>query len=261
MMTQLQDCIWCSSPVRKASIEHILPEALGCPPGFCLTDCVCMACNNRLGHVDQALLRQFEIIAFLGGVRRKGGRPPSIDNWAPIKARYAENGPELHMNAGPQTVDAFGARLPAASPRNGIQFVSLEPRIPGVRTELKFEQEFGRGPKFSRALHKVAFGALAYFVGAEEARSHRFDPVRDFVRNGRGQFNVMMTCAQQLGGHRFNPPVYLPERTLPIVEFEIFGVAFLLDLDVEQKGLMQVRDALIAHSASNWTILPRTVSK
>lgn len=73
MNAAVNDCIWCKRPVRKTNIEHILPESLGCPPQFVLQGCVCMSCNNSLGHVDQALLKQFEIVAFMHGVPRKGG--------------------------------------------------------------------------------------------------------------------------------------------------------------------------------------------
>ena len=39
----------------------------------------------------------------------------------------------------------------------------------GQRGEIRFSQVFGTEPKFRRAVHKVAFGALAYFLGADEA--------------------------------------------------------------------------------------------
>lgn len=259
-MTQaIQDCIWCKRPIRKANIEHILPDSLGCPPEFLLRDCVCMACNNGLGHVDQALLRQFEIVAFMRGIRRKGGRPPIINNWAAIRGQYGAKGPEIFINAGPQTVEALGKNLHAASPSNGIHAVmNSGPNIVGQESQVSFKQEFGRDRKFRRAIYKVAFGTLAYHLGAAEALRDAYDPVRAFVRKGQGDFDVlMMSGGEADGGHYFCRPLVPEGCTFPIIDMGIFGVTFGVDLDPEQQGLAQMRARLTEREVQNWMIVPR----
>jgi hypothetical protein len=253
----VHNCIWCKRPVRRQNIEHILPDSLGCPSHFVLKDCVCISCNNGLGHVDQALLRDFEIIAFTLGVRRKGGRPPSINNWRGIRGRYGANGPEMCLNAGPQTVQAFGQNLHAASPRHGIQDISVGPLQIGQRSEIKFEQQFGKDPKFRRAVHKVALGALAYFRGAVEALRDAYDPARAFVRKDVGDFDVLMMGGSADQNHCFYPPAVLPGCSLPVVEMAIFGVSFAVDLDPNQRGLDLMRERLTARQVQNWMVLPR----
>jgi hypothetical protein len=259
MAPSIQDCIWCKRPVRKANVEHILPDSLGCPPDFVLRDCVCMACNNGLGHVDQALLRQFEIIAFVHGIRRKGGRPPVINNWAAIRGRHGPTGPEIFINAGPQTVEALGRNLHAASPRNGIHAVTNDgPRIVGQQSRISFSQEFGREPKFRRAVYKVAFGTLAYHLGAAEALRNVYDPVRAFVRKGHGDFDVLMMSGGDMAeAHYFCRPIIPEGCILPVLDIAIFGINFGLDLDPEQAGLAQMRARLTQRRARNWMILPR----
>jgi hypothetical protein len=65
-------CIWCLRENSSRAIEHIIPDALGCPEEFVLTaGVVCEKCNNRLGQVDQAVIADLEISAFQAGVPRK----------------------------------------------------------------------------------------------------------------------------------------------------------------------------------------------
>jgi len=257
MKKNVQNCIWCKRPVRRKNVEHILPESLGCPPQFVLNDCVCIPCNNGLGHVDQALLREFEIIAFTLGVPRKGGRPPVIGSWRGIRAGHGLNGPEIHLNAGPQTVEAFGSNLHAASVRSGISGISATRVGTGRQSEIRFSQMFGADPKFRRAVYKVAFGALAYFLGADEALRDIYDPVRAFVRKGLGSFDVLMMGGATDHDHAFYPPVILPGCELPMFEMAIFGVSFAVDLDPAQRGLALMRGRLTDRDVRDWMVLPR----
>lgn len=255
-MTSPSSCIWCAQPVSRANIEHILPDALGCPPDFVLKDCVCMACNNGFGHIDNALLGQFEIIAFMKGVRRKRGKKPSINNWAPIKGRYTDSGPEIHLNGGSKVAEAFGVKLPAGSNKNGISNISMKPRIPGEQSKVSFEQEFGRDPKFVRAVYKVAFNTLAFFDGPQEARASKYDGVRAFVRAGIGKHRLLIMGNGDQQSHSFCPPITLAGHQYPILEMSIFGVSLAADLDPAQKGLAEMIHQLQTRKITNWTVLP-----
>ena len=64
-------CIWCRKDYASLSREHIIPEALGGNEQVVLRDAVCASCNNGLATIDRALVKQFEIIAFMFGVRGK----------------------------------------------------------------------------------------------------------------------------------------------------------------------------------------------
>lgn len=256
MSEPIEHCIWCLKPIRKGSEEHVLPDALGCPPELILDIGVCMACNNGLGHVDQALIRQFEISAFVKGVRRKKGKPPSINMWAPIKGRYVDGKPEIHLNAGPQTIETAGRQLPAASAANGITKVAFDAPAVGEQATISFTQEIGREPKLARALLKVALGAVAIQRGLATARHERFDPIRAFVRKGDGHFDILMTEGRSDRAQH----VSLWEQAdsaFPVVEVSLFGMAMIVDTDPSQCGLAMLRDAFANESEGWWMVLPK----
>ena len=104
-------CIWCLDDFAKLSLEHGIPEALGCPPDLELRDTTCAGCNNRLGTIDQALLKPFEAISVMYGVPRKKGRPPTIDSWRAISSKHQADGPHIFVNGGPGVVDAEGTMV------------------------------------------------------------------------------------------------------------------------------------------------------
>nr|WP_093665696.1 HNH endonuclease [Sphingomonas gellani] len=257
MSEPVEHCIWCLKPIRKGSEEHVLPDALGCPPHLVLPVGVCMACNNGLGHVDQALIRQFEIIAFMHGVRRKKGKAPAINMWAPIKGQYVDGKPEIHLNAGPQVVESNGRPLPAASAANGITKVEFETPEIGQQATISFTQEMGREPKLARALLKVALGSVAIYWGLTEARAAKFDAVRAFVRKGIGDFDILMVTGRPGVAQHVSAPMVRPGDALPLVEISLFGATFIVDTDPSQAGLAELRAAFEREGESGWTILPK----
>lgn len=256
MAERTEHCIWCLKAIRAESEEHVLPDALGCPPELVLEQGVCRACNNGLGHVDQALIRQFEIAAFVAGVPRKKGRPPAINMWAPIKGRCVDGHREIHLNAGPQAVETLGRQLPAANAANGITKVAFDAPAVGEGATISFKQEIGREPKLARALLKVALGTIAINCGVAHARGAMFDAVRAFVRKGTGEFGILMTegrpdRARHVGVWAQADDPY------PLVEISLFGITFVVDTDPAQKGLARLRAAFEQDGGARWMILPK----
>ena len=227
-------CIWCLKS-RPSSVEHIFPEALGCPPEFVLKTGVCRRCNNGLSHIDHALVHQFEMMAFMAGIQRKGGRPPAVHTWAGLTAAVTKEGPEIHINAGPQLVTALGRPLSSASARQGLKNITFQGSA-GIGT-VTFDQEIGSNPKFVRALMKVAVGTVAFFNGVERAASIELAPTRDFVKTGAGQFRALLLHQTDGQWHAFHAPWTNPVTDLPIVAMTIFGLQFVVDLDPQQRAL------------------------
>ena len=120
-------CIWCKTDFAELSLEHAIPEGLACPTDLELRDVACTKCNNGLGRVDRALLKQFETVTVMYGVPRKKGKPPMIDSWQAIRGKQRANGPHVYINGGPGVVDVDGAPLHPASKRNGVCDVWVEP--------------------------------------------------------------------------------------------------------------------------------------
>jgi hypothetical protein len=138
---------------------------------------------------------------------------------------------------GPHSIQALGKRLSASSASNGISNVTVGVQN-GVGT-ITFDQRFGASPKFVRAIYKVAVESIAYFSGLDAARESVIDEVRVFVKDGRGEFRVLMVSTDD-AGHHFGPYWTMPGSSYPIVAMTIFGTSFITDFDPEQKALARI---------------------
>jgi hypothetical protein len=199
-------CIWCKKKGEN-SIEHIVPEALGCPEGFILDDfSVCKKCNNGLGHLDQTLVDAFDIFSFLHGIRRKGNRPPEITNRGNMIAQILSDGPELFFNMDTRAKNIKGGKHLAGF-RGAERNIAAKFQQEGGELIVNFSVEFGRYPKFSRGITKIAFSSLAFFIGRDAAIAPEFDPVRAYINKGVGKRPVIF--AKGAVGeyfHQFYPP-------------------------------------------------------
>lgn len=253
-MNAQSPCLWCRAPKYRADLEHVVPEALGCPPWLVLEDGVCKACNNGLGHVDQALVRQFEMAAFIGGVPRKKGRKPSVDGWASLATRHGADGPEVHFNAGPGDWTVGARRVKPASAATGVLDHSFTPD--GMMTTVSFGLAFGEDPKLARALYKLGLGLLAAREGLPVALDARYDAVRRFVRQGEGDFRYLAIPGDDPHGHAFWPFWRGPNGEGPLIPIRLFGVEITLDLDAGQRCLARLQTELSNQEELAWRRLP-----
>jgi len=248
-------CLWCGAVDYYPSLEHIVPEALGCPDGFILTDGVCASCNNGLGHVDQALVRQFEVVTVMTGIPRKKGKRPTIEGWAPIHGSIGPEGPEIHLNAGPGDVTIGRKVLKPVGGSTGVHSVNVTRH--GSEATLSFGIDIGRDPKLRRALYKIGLETIAYFNGMPRALHTDLDPVRAYVRQGIGDFAALVMDAEDGAGHRISLPYAGPDGL--IVPVTLFGITFLLDLLPGQSGLDRLEAELRrSHGDTGWSRLGPT---
>jgi hypothetical protein len=235
-------CIWCRKDFSKLSLEHAIPDALACPKELELDDITCEACNNNLGYVDQGLVKQFETISVVYGVKRKGGRAPTIDSWRAITSKRGKNGPEIYLNAGPGVIDAGHKKLHPAAKSNGITDVWAKPD----EGQMGFAQEFGNDSRFLPALFKIGLSLVAKHFGTEEAACDKYDHIRSFVW---GEEKPPTLTAAWIVDSPFVPrskasgPIIKENRPYPCFNVEILGVNFFLDLDPEQLCMRDVRGA------------------
>lgn len=235
-------CIWCQTDYKSLSIEHAIPEALGCPPDLILDNIACTQCNNSLGKVDHALIKQFEILSVMFGIKRKGRRQPTIDSWSAISSAYREGGHQIYLNGGPGTVEANGKRLPAAKKSNGIEGTWVKPE----EGRMGLSQQFGNDPLFLPSLYKVGLSLVAFHFGAEIASASAYDHVRAFVRS---EYNApFLNAALDInvdpsGRHHVSGPIVKDGREYPMFELQLLGVPFLLDMAPDQPGIRDLRGA------------------
>lgn len=235
-------CIWCLNEFERLSIEHGIPESLGCPEDFVLRNVTCVTCNNTLGTVDQALLKQFEVATVVYGVRRKGGRRPTIDNWPSISSKHLATGQHIFINAGPKIVEAEGKHLYPAAKSNGIFDARIEPEA----GRLGFSQQFGNDPRFVRALYKIGLNLIARHYGVTEAADARYEHIRAFVR-GRPdapELRAAMDTTQTIGPvTSASNPIKKAGRDFPLFSVTILGLMFLIDMSPQQLGLRDLEAA------------------
>ncbi len=250
-------CIWCLGPTAGGHEEHIFPEAIGCPPGFVLpSTTVCRKCNNGLGHLDKAVADEFDFLAFMASVPRKGGKPPIISSRGNVLASIESTGPTYSFNMENYSVRAHNGQALAAfrgSPRNIRARFSKE----GSTATVAFDVPFGANPKFVRGLTKIAFSALTYFLGSSLAQDSSFDAVRSFVLEGKGDRHVLLSASQD---SEYRNSAWAPFRNDGAgyaVPFRIAQSEFLVDL-TEQETELPIIEAKMREQFGDagWCTLP-----
>lgn len=250
-------CIWCKCGDAPSAVEHIIPEALGCPDGFLLSGgTVCRACNNGLAHLDQAVIGDFDIPAFMAGIPRKRGRPPVIQSRGNVIGTSGPSGAEISINMERYPVKAHdGATLGAFGKSDRNIQASFE--HDGQFAKTSFSVSIGQNPKFVRGIVKIAFSSLVYFLGGETAHSEVFDPVREFVREGTGDRRILITLSTAGGYCNQAWPPYRSETGEYAVTFRLTAVEFLVDLSPKSTLFPMLRDkANELYGESGWTYLP-----
>jgi hypothetical protein len=156
-------CIYCLKDSSNAkSLPHVVPEAITKNGVTLPRGAVCDDCNHYLGHeLDSALLNHpvVAMLVQLLGTPGKRGRPREVAG----NVKRDEIKRELVIPcAAPETVtDAQGRRSQKVKPLVDPSFNLL---------------------RFRRALHHVAFNAVALRDGVERVLDARYDPVRRYVR-------------------------------------------------------------------------------
>lgn len=249
-------CIWCKE-VGAPSIEHIFPEALGCPPEFILSGgVVCRACNNGLAHLDQAIIDDFDIIAYMNNVPRKKGRPPKVQNRGNMIATKSPGGNEISINMESYPVTAHdGSRLgPFRNSTRNIQ-ASLKSDGPVVNTS--YSTSIGQNPKFVRGIVKIALSSLAYFLGGETALSDEFDPARTFVRTGKGNRPILLMESTSTNYRNYASPPFQSETGEYVVGFRLAVIDFIIDLSPNIAHFPVIKSKMVElYGDAGWTYLP-----
>lgn len=157
-------CIYCRRDSRNSvSYEHVIPESLGNTEWVLLPGVVCDDCQAYLGTKVEPALFEHPHIAFrrvLLGVKSK-------KNVVPKKVTK-----QIDMEMSPTRIDlSLDARKGKVTAGKDYVMVQL------VDESRNFDT------RFSRALHKIAIGAMGYFKTPEFALDPRFDNARKFVRH------------------------------------------------------------------------------
>ena len=250
-------CIWCLQHAEGGHEEHIIPEAIGCPPGFVLPGTVvCRKCNNGLSDLDQAVIDEFDFSAFMAGVPRKKGRPPAIRSRGNVLATVEPGGPTYTFNMDPTSINAHdGSRL--AGYRGSKRDIRAKFTKQGHVATVNFDIPFGQNRKFVRGITKIAFSSLAYFLGAPLALSPAFSSIRRFVRDGVGVRHLLLTFNGDSTYSNSVWPPYVSPSGEYAVTLRIASVEFLVDLSEEESLLSMFQSkAPEFFGEKKWCTLP-----
>jgi len=221
-------CIWCKKIINNPTREHIIPEALGNPVDFMLE--LCRPCNNNLGHLDQAVIDQFDIPIFNAGVKRKKGKSPIISNRGNVVGRITSTGPEIHVNMeNHNVISPDGIKIAPFRGTNRNIKIFVKQDNDNLEISLEFEI-FTNRPKFVRGIYKIGFSSLAYFLGTEVAIRDEFDSIREFVLHGKGDRKILIqACTDTLYKNEVNQPLIRNENEY-CVRLRLMCFEFLIDL-------------------------------
>jgi hypothetical protein len=245
------------SEITALSVEHLLPDALGCPNELAIENIVCRKCNNNLGFVDRGLISDLEVFAFFAGVRRKGGRPPAIRSLAGIAGGIAKDGPELYINAGPGAIETPYGKIKPSTKSTGLYDVIVDSdRISSSQLNIKFKFDIGKNRNFVRGAYKVGFGFFGFLVGFEECFKPRFDQIRKFVVSGVGSFRLIVRQSEIIDSAIHSKLIRYDNECVHL-DFALFGLQFTLDLDRRQSAIQQEADRLRSGSSPvGFSLLP-----
>ena len=254
-MTQ---CIWCKESGNPTSKEHIIPEALGCPPDLVLTNGeVCKLCNEQLGFLDRALLDDFDIPACQAGVPRKRNRPPRIDSRGNMVGYQTTDGPVfvINMECHPVTTPE-GVRVAAFGKSSRNIRANIEKA--GDKVQISYETPIGSSPLFSRGIHKIALNATAHFLGHDAALDPQLDPVREFVRHGTDNRHILALVTHD---SEYRNTAWAPYRHKDglSVAVRLAMVEFVVDLSPAQSALpLLIAELERTQGKNGFSLLPPT---
>ena len=251
------ECIWCKKENSSSDIEHIIPESFGCPPGFVLSEgAVCKSCNNGLAHLDQAVSDEFDVIAFWSDVPRKRGRLPEIRSRGNVVGTSGPGGKTFTFNMERFPVKAHDGTSLGAFGKSERNIQAAFERD-GDLDKVSFSVPIGQGRKFIRGIVKIAFSSFAYFLGADNALAEDFDPIRRFVRRGKGSRSILLIPSQDTSYRNEAKPPFQSENGTYAVTFRLAAVEFCVDLSPDMTLFpMFKKKAVELYGNSGWAYLP-----
>lgn len=230
-----ETCIWCGDGPAE-SLEHIAPDALGCPPEFVLTAGVCARCNHRNGRLDRALLVPYEIMTVVKGIPRKKGKRPTVDGYSSFSSSYDANGPVIYINREKHAVQPpIGKRLGGTNADDPIRDAKWEVRPDGT-VNISYKQELRFDRKAVRGLFKIAIEAIAFFEGLDAARDPSLAHAKHFVMEGGGNFRAIMMPDQTAAYDSYFSPCFTKEGHSRVYGMTLLNIGFACDFDPQFRG-------------------------
>jgi hypothetical protein len=260
-MNTNQICIFCKNDSSEnISIEHIIPEALGCPKGFVLSRGeVCKGCNSSLAYLDKAVIDDFDFFMFTQGIPRKRNRLPQILSRGNVVGYHKGNEKIIYFNLDKKVkinVNGYSVSPIGKSERNiAAKFKD---------NTVSFQTKVGADPKFARGIQKIAFSSIVYFIGSELFLGNEYDPIRDFIINGKGDRKIILLPADNKEYvNEVRPLVFDSDSKGEYgIMLRLGWLVFLVDLSPQMRYFpIFKKQAEILWGQKGWTYLPVDVAR
>jgi hypothetical protein len=249
-------CIFCKEKGKKGSIEHIIPEALGCPENLVLKNGeVCEDCNNGLGHLDDALINAFDLIRFQAKVPGKKGKLPTIISRGNFIAEYVDGEPKIYINPTNKPVKLKDGRVIGPSGKSKRN-IDLKISIDGKMANVNMGFKIGEDPKAVRALFKIAYEYICFQFGESEVLQEKYDNIRSYIVTGSPKRKVVaITPDSSSYENRIWAP-YISEEGYYSVALRIAVLEFMVDLSPEMTLFERFKKELEKSAEFEWNYFP-----
>ena len=254
----MKKCIWCLQLNSDSAEEHIIPKALGCPDGFKFDDgTVCESCNNKMGHLDQAVINDFDIVSFMAGVKQKGKEQQLIHSRGNMTGGYGPEGKFLTLNMGPGVIQD-SLNKPVAPFNGGERHIKGSFVKNENIEEIIFGFKFGCSKKFRRGIYKIALSSLAFFLGQNKVIGNDFNSIRGFVKKGEGDRTIFIkgSADRKYRNQVWSP--YVNDKGHYSIVIRLAFVELVADLSPDQSitpELMKMSKE--TYGDKDWTFIPQ----
>lgn len=235
LVAKPRGCIWCLNASNDRDIEHIFPEALGCPEHLTLPGTVvCRKCNNGLAHLDQVVADDYDVVCVMLGINRKRGRPASISSRGNMGGLHTPHGPELFLNCDPVPREFPGGhKIGPYRGRDRDVTASVKHHYSGLST-VSVSHTVGQHKKFPRGLYKIALSSIAFCYGHDFALENRFDWIREYVLHGGQRRRIILTRSPGADSQFNTSELFLGPEDALAIEIKISSTNFVLDLSPKE---------------------------
>lgn len=203
-------------------------------------------------------MHEFEPMVFWNDIPRKKGKAPKIDSFPGLRAEMANGEKSFYLNLEKHPVSPRdGFTVP---PRNANDR-ALEGSIQqvGDMAKVEFSFQIGKHKKFNRALYKVAFTSIAYFLGTSSIEGKEYDHIREYVLHGGAPRPVIMFRPDQHKyRHEVLPPLKSEVTGFYLVRMMLCGLTFIIDLAPNLDAISELKSTLERDQQYNgwWSMVP-----
>lgn len=252
------NCIWCKNTVVESVPEHIIPEPLGCPENFILKDNeICKACNNNFGHIDQALIDDFDIFLFNNNIPRKKNKKPLITNRGNLLGKHTSYGKTYFINKENHVIQSpFGDKISFF--KNRKRNIKAKFFINGERARVNFSTEIGNSQKFVRGIYKIGLEALVFRFGVEEALKDKYDSIRQYVMQGKGKRKMLISISECTNYKNELYNFWLTENKDYVASFRLVYFDFVVDLSTDMSAIENMEKEI---SKNGWQNIYKIICK